>query len=104
MQKNIFDKPKPYIQEIITKVKIHKDKMKSFKGKTMAFVFFTKFCDVQCSHCFFRSDNEGFDLPKEQYEFSKEGFEKFITFINSSNNGYLSILGGGEPFKNLNIL
>lgn len=99
MQKNIFDKPKPYIQEIITKVKIHKDKMKSFKGKTMAFVFFTKFCDVQCSHCFFRSDNEGFDLPKEQYEFSKEGFEKFITFINSSNNGYLSILGGGEPFK-----
>ncbi len=99
MQKNIFDRPNPYIQEIITKVKIHKDKMKNFKGKTMAFVFFTKFCDVQCSHCFFRSDNEGFDLPKEQYEFSKEGFEKFITFINNSNNGYLSILGGGEPFK-----
>ncbi len=99
MQKNIFDKPNTYIQEIITKVKIPKDKMKTFKGKTMAFVFFTKFCDVQCSHCFFRSDNEGFDLPKEQYEFSKEGFEKFITFINSSNNGYLSILGGGEPFK-----
>ena len=65
----------------------------------MAFVFFTKFCDVQCSHCFFRSDNEGFELPREQYEFSREGFEKFIAFINASNNGYLSILGGGEPFK-----
>ena len=99
MQKNIFDKPNKYINEIVTKVRIKEDKLKNFNGKTMAFVFFTKFCDVQCSHCFFRSDNEGFDLPKEQYEFSREGFEKFITFINSSNNGYLSILGGGEPFK-----
>ena len=99
MLKNIFDKPSKYIQEIQTKIKIHQDKLKKFKGKTMAFVFFTKFCDVQCSHCFFRSDNEGYDLPREQYEFSEEGFEKFITFINSSNNGYLSILGGGEPFK-----
>ena len=99
MQKNIFDEPNKYIQEIVTKVRIREDKLKKFKGKTMAFVFFTKFCDVQCSHCFFRSDNEGYDLPREQYEFSKEGFEKFITFINRSNNGYLSILGGGEPFK-----
>ncbi len=99
MKKNIFDKPNTYIQEIVTKVRIREDKLKKFKGKTMAFVFFTKFCDVQCSHCFFRSDNEGFDLPREQYEFSKEGFEKFIKFINNSNNGYLSILGGGEPFK-----
>lgn len=96
---NIFDEPNTYIQEIITKVKIHENKMKTFKGKTMAFVFFTKFCDVQCSHCFFRADNEGFELPREQYEFSREGFEKFIAFINASNNGYLSILGGGEPFK-----
>ena len=99
MKKNIFDRPNTYIQEIVTKIRIHEDKLKKFKGKTMAFVFFTKFCDVQCSHCFFRSDNEGFDLPREQYEFSKEGFENFINFINHSNNGYLSILGGGEPFK-----
>ena len=99
MQKNIFDEPNKYIHEIVTKVRIREDNLRKFKGKTMAFVFFTKFCDVQCSHCFFRSDNEGYELPREQYEFSKEGFEKFITFINSSNNGYLSILGGGEPFK-----
>ena len=99
MQKNIFDEPNKYIQEIVAKVRIRQDKLKEFKGKTMAFAFFTKFCDVQCSHCFFRSDNEGFDLPREQYELSREGFEKFIAFINSSNNGYLSILGGGEPFK-----
>ena len=96
---NIFDNPSKYIEDIVTKVKIDKGKLKKFKGKTMAFVFFTKFCDVQCSHCFFRSDNEGYELPREQYEFSREGFEKLITFINSSNNGYLSILGGGEPFK-----
>ena len=72
MLKNIFDKPSKYIQEIQTKIKIHQDKLKKFKGKTMAFVFFTKFCDVQCSHCFFRSDNEGYDLPREQYEFSEK--------------------------------
>lgn len=96
---NIFDNPTKYINDIVTKVRISDHKLKTFGGKTMAFVFFTKFCDVQCSHCFFRSDNEGYELPREQYEFSDEGFEKFITFINSSNNGYLSILGGGEPFK-----
>ena len=99
LQMNIFDEPNKYIQEIVTNVRIRKDKLKEFRGKTMAFVFFTKFCDVQCSHCFFRSDNEGFELPREQYEFSREGFENFINFINHSNNGYLSILGGGEPFK-----
>lgn len=99
LQMNIFDNPNKYVQEIVSKVRIGEDKLKRFNGKTMAFVFFTKFCDVQCSHCFFRSDNEGFDLPREQYEFSREGFENFIEFINHSNNGYLSILGGGEPFK-----
>ncbi len=101
---NIFDTPSTYMKEIITKIRIDEDKIKTFKGKTMAFVFFTKFCDVQCSHCFFRSDNEGFEVPREQYEFSKEGFEKFITFINCSNNGYLSILGGGEPFKRFDYI
>ena len=104
MQKNIFDRPNTYIQEIITKVRICEEKRKTFKGKTMAFVFFTKFCDVQCSHCFFRSDNEGAQLPRKKYEFSKEGFEKFLAFINNSNNGYLSILGGGEPFKRFDYI
>lgn len=99
MNTNIFDSPLPYIKEITQKVRIPQKSKKEFPGKTMAFVFFTKFCDVKCSHCFFRSDSEVFDLPREQYEFSDTCFENFIEFINASNNGYLSILGGGEPFK-----
>ena len=41
IQMNIFDKPNKYIKEIVTKVKIREDKLKTFNGKTMAFVFFT---------------------------------------------------------------
>lgn len=33
------------------------------------------------------------------FEFSDYGFEKFINFLNASNNGYLLISGGGEPFE-----
>ncbi len=104
MDVNVFDNPIKYIYDISNKVRINSNNMKSFSGKTMAFAFFTKFCDVKCSHCFFRSDSEVFDLPKEQFEFSDECFEKFISFINSSNNGYLAILGGGEPFKKFNYI
>lgn len=100
----MFDNPNKYIYDIVNNVRISPNNMKNFSGKTMAFVFFTKFCDVKCSHCFFRSDSEVFDLPKEQFEFSDEGFEKLISFINFSNNGYLSILGGGEPFKKFNYI
>lgn len=30
---------------------------------------------------------------------SDYGFERFIKFVNESNNGYLLISGGGEPFE-----
>lgn len=105
MQKsNIFDQSTKYLKEITTKVHFPEENLHRYSGKTMAFVFLTKFCDVKCSHCFFRSDSEVFDAPREQYEYSNEGFEKLLTFINSTNNGYLSILGGGEPFKKFDYI
>ena len=37
---------------------------------------------------------------KESLEnhFNKDGIQKFITFANEANVGYLQISGGGEPF------
>lgn len=104
MDTNIFDSSTQYLHDILTKVRMPNTSLKNFPGKSMAFVFLTKFCDVKCAHCFFRSDSEVFDSPKEQYEFSKEGFEKLLEFINASNNGYLAILGGGEPFKKFDYI
>lgn len=102
MSINIFDNPMYYINEITGKVRIDKKFMKDFKGKSIASIFPTKFCDAGCPHCFFRSDKDRNGIPQEQFEISDYGLEKFIEFINLSNNGYLLVIGGGEPFKKFN--
>lgn len=99
MHINVFDNPNYYISEITNKVRIREEFTKKFTGKSIASIFPTKFCDAGCPHCFFRSDKDRFCLPQEQFEFSDYGLEKFIEFINLSNNGYLLVIGGGEPFK-----
>lgn len=99
MQDNIFEAPEKYIKEIVDKVRIPQEKRKKFPGKTMAFLFLTKFCDVECAHCFFKSRKNVNNEHSKEYEFTEEGLEKVIEFINKSNNGYLSVLGGGEPFN-----
>ena len=96
---NIFSEPTKYINEIIQNVHIPKEEQKKFEGKSLASIFLTKFCDAGCSHCFFKSGKRIEKAPQEQYEFSDDGITKFIDFINQSNNGYLLVIGGGEPFK-----
>lgn len=96
---NVFDNPMYYINEITSKVRINRKFAKEFTGKSIASIFPTKFCDAGCPHCFFRSDKDQFCVPQEQFEISDYGLEKFIEFINLSNNGYLLVIGGGEPFK-----
>ena len=96
---NIFLNSKTYIQEIIECVKVPEEKRKKFEGKSLASIFPTKFCDAGCAHCFFKSGKKIKKIPQEQYEFSDCGIDKFIEFINKSNNGYLLVIGGGEPFK-----
>lgn len=96
---NVFVQPRKFIDEIINNVKIPKEKRKKFEGKSLASIFPTKFCDAGCAHCFFKSDKKVKVFPQEQCEFSDYGMERFIEFINKSNNGYLLVIGGGEPFK-----
>lgn len=104
MQDNIFEYPEQYIYEIQTKVRIPEEKRKKFPGKTMAFLFLTKFCDVECAHCFFKSRKNVENKHSKEYEFTEEGLNKVIEFINKSNNGYLSVLGGGEPFNRFDYI
>lgn len=99
MNTNVFENPLPYLEQIKDFIRIPNEYLKQFTGKSIASVFPTKFCDAGCPHCFFRSGKQQYGLPQEQYELSDEGLEKFITFINQSNNGYLLVIGGGEPFK-----
>lgn len=101
---NIFNESENYIDEISKKIHIKENSRKTFSGKTMAFLFLTKFCDVECSHCFFRSRKNLNNEESIEYEFSEEGLEKVIEFINKSNNGYLSVLGGGEPFNRFDYI
>ncbi len=96
---NIFYTPEKYINEIIQNVRIPNKKRKKFEGKSLASIFLTKFCDAGCAHCFFKSGKDLKKDPQEQFEFSDYGTDKFIEFINKSNNGYLLVIGGGEPFK-----
>lgn len=99
---NIFASPKNYLGEIIEKIRIPKEKRKKFEGKSLASIFPTKFCDAGCAHCFFKSGKAIKKVPQEQCEFSDYGIDKFIEFINQSNNGYLLVIGGGEPFQKYN--
>lgn len=101
---NIFNKPLNYISEITNNLTIPIENRKKFEGKSMAFVFLTKFCDVECAHCFFRSKKRKKVENLENYELSSEGLDKLIHFLNDSNNGYLSILGGGEPFNRFDYI
>ena len=97
---NIFIEPEKYIEEIIRKVRMPEEKRRVFEGKSLASIFPTKFCDAGCAHCFFKSDKDNMTMyPRERCEFSDYGIKKFIEFINKSNNGYLLVIGGGEPFK-----
>lgn len=101
---NIFDNPKRYKDTITTTVKVPEFKTKKYNGKSFACVFFTKFCNAGCPFCFFKSDTRKYAIPQEKFEFSDYGFEKFISFINASNNGYILISGGGEPFEKENYV
>ncbi len=94
---NIFDNPKIYIDQINNNIEINK-KLK-FNGKSFICVFFTKRCTAGCEFCFFKSNNRKLNDINESYEMSDYGFERFLEFVNESNNGYLLISGGGEPFE-----
>ena len=94
---NIFENPKKYLNELLTKVKITNPKVRS--GKSLAAVFFTKICEVECPFCFYKSSKQSsVDIIQKQ-EYTEQGFKNLIKFINESNLETLLISGGGEPFE-----
>lgn len=94
---NVFDNSKLYLDEITSTIRV-KD-IDKLKGKSFICAFFTKKCRAGCKFCFFKSNFRGLDDIEESYQMSEEGFKNFIKFVNDSNNGYLLLSGGGEPFE-----
>ena len=94
---NVFDNSKTYLDEITSNIRV-KD-IERLKGKSFICAFFTKKCRAGCKFCFFKSNFRGLDDIEESYQMTEEGFKKFIDFVNESNNGYLLLSGGGEPFE-----
>lgn len=94
---NIFENPKQYLDEIVRNIKLNNQKR--LTGKSFICAFFTKKCKGGCEFCFFKSNYNNLEDIEESYEMSEEGFHKFINFVNDSNNGYLLLSGGGEPFE-----
>lgn len=100
--KNIFNDPQNYIEEIEKNVQIHIPPY--YRGKSMAVVFLTKFCPVECPFCFFQSKKRKIENNSEKNEFSESGTDKLVEFLNYVNLETLEISGGGEPFENFKQL
>lgn len=103
---NIFNNPSKYLPEFYRKSIFPQDvvdmMVSEFKGLSMMCVWLTKLCPLNCEKCFFRSNMNHDGLKKEEYQFSDEGIDKLIKFINASNNGYLMLSGGGDPMVCVN--
>lgn len=98
---NIFDNPQKYLNEI-KNVVIPVEKRKEFNGKTLLCVWLTKLCPAKCECCFFRSDMNHNCKFEEEYQFTDDGVDKLINFINDSNNSYIMLSGGGDPMVHRN--
>lgn len=98
---NIFSNPRQYLQEFYNINLFSQEKINSmvrdFNGLSMMCVWLTKLCPLKCEKCFFHSNMYHEGLNHEEYQFSDEGIDKLIKFINQSNNGYLMLSGGGDP-------
>ena len=94
---NVFDNSRKYLDEITSIARV--DDIKKLEGKSFICAFFTKKCRAGCKFCFFKSNFRGLDDIEESYQMTEDGFKNFIKFVNDSNNGYLLLSGGGEPFE-----
>lgn len=82
--KNIFDNPKEYIK-YINNIEIPEKERRTFVGKSIVFVWLTKFCVASCEHCFSKSNMLKNNKYSELNEFSKVGIEKLIEFTMKPN-------------------
>lgn len=106
---NIFNDPEKYINEILTSLKISRKVRRKYirllKSKSLTCVWLTRLCFAGCPGCFFYStmDVDGNELT-EEYQFSSEGLNHLINFINDANTGYLLLAGGGEPMMRSDLI
>lgn len=106
---NNLDKEKMILQftEVVKEIERRREKIENFENylKTLEINQFSLEYLLQKGKFLFIDWDSQDDLkaiekiPQEQCEFSDYGIDKFIEFINQSNNGYLLVIGGGEPFK-----
>ncbi len=73
-----------------------------FDGESIMCAWPTKFCPVGCDFCFFASPRS--EKDRAQSEWTAEGVEKLVEFLEKANMGELRIAGGGEPFLKMPIL
>lgn len=99
MRNNVFDEPNFYLNELKNISFIKRDKQKRHTGKSVAVIFLTRYCNLGCDFCIYKSKPKNEIEVNEKNEFSNIGCERAISFINDSNVGYLLIAGGGEPFE-----
>ena len=95
---NLFTNPSLYRKEIIERKALVKANKEDYHGKSFMCVFFTRFCGVGCPFCFFKSAPMR-DECSVIDQFNKDGVDRFITFCNQANLGYVLVSGGGEPLN-----
>ncbi len=98
----IFEDPKRYLDEIAKAIFFSEaqiaDMRESFAGSSIICAWLTKRCPLDCRFCFFRSSFNCDGLSSREYNLTSKGVLKLIEFVNDSNNSYLMISGGGDPF------
>ncbi len=97
MEFNFFDFSQ-YYRKLILKNNILNFEKKEIKGKSLVCVFLTRFCNVGCSFCFFKSP-PAWSQTSINDQFNDDGINKFIRFTKEANLGYILVSGGGEPLN-----
>lgn len=87
------------VRRQLLNAKLVRFKWSDFSGKTFVCVSLTRFCSVGCEFCFFKSPPAN-RTPSIKDMFTLNGIERFVTFCNAINLGYLLVSGGGEPMSN----
>ncbi|MBU1117402.1 histidine phosphatase family protein [Patescibacteria group bacterium] len=96
---NVFDTPQKYRENILQRTNLIVPERDKFNGKSLVCVFLTSYCGVGCPFCFFKSPSpESKEENDTKNRFNAETVDKFVSFANDANVGYLQICGGGEPF------
>lgn len=95
--RNPFVAPEKSRAELIANTLVKSNKG-DYLGRSIVYVFFTRFCGVGCPFCFFKS-KPATEPPTISDEFNDVGVDRFIEFCNKANVGYLAISGGGEPLN-----